>query len=112
MTLFGENPLKKNRENDDAAATAASEEGEILARLSERVERAVAMIQDLRRERDTLRARVDELEGRVRDHDETSTRLESLEEEHTRFQKERGEIRDRIETILSSLEALETPEGE
>jgi FtsZ-binding cell division protein ZapB len=101
MTLFGENPLKKNRENDDdVATTATNDEGEILSRLSERVERAVSMIQDLRRERDVLRARVDELESRVQDHD-------ALEEEHTRFQKERSEIRDRIEGILGSLEALE-----
>ena len=85
-------------------------ETEILERLSARVEKAVSMIQELRRERDQLRARVDELEARVADSDETSTRLESLEEEYDRFRKERGEIRDRIETILSNLEELETAE--
>jgi FtsZ-binding cell division protein ZapB len=92
--------LKKNSQTDDAAATAVNDEAEILSRLSERVERAVGMIQELRRERDTLRARIDELESRVGD-------LDTLEEEHTRFQKERGEVRDRIEGILASLEALE-----
>ena len=51
--------------------------------------------------------RVDELEAQVKDADDASNRLESLEEEHERFRRERGEIRDRIETILSSLEALE-----
>ena len=105
-----ENDLKKNRENDPAETAGNGNESEILARLSERVERAVGLIQELRRERDVLRARVDELEGRLTDHDATSTRLSSLEEEHERFQKERGEIRDRIETILSSLEALEGDE--
>jgi FtsZ-binding cell division protein ZapB len=95
--------LKKNNQSDDAAATAVNDEAEILSRLSERVERAVGMIQELRRERDTLRARIDELESRVGD-------LDTLEEEHTRFQKERGEVRDRIEGILASLEALETGE--
>ena len=100
MTLFGENPLKKNNQTDDAAATAVNDESEILSRLSERVERAVGMIQELRRERDTLRARIDELEARVGD-------VDTLEEENTRFQKERGEVRDRIESILSSLEALD-----
>lgn len=99
--------MKKNRENDPAETAGNGGESEILARLSERVERAVGLIQELRRERDTLRARVDELESRLTDADETSTRLQSLEEEHERFQKERGEIRDRIETILTSLEALE-----
>lgn len=72
------------------------EEAEILGRLSERVEKAVATIQELRRERDTLRARVTELESRDEDLD--------------RLNRERSEIRDRIESILGSLEALETAE--
>jgi FtsZ-binding cell division protein ZapB len=79
--------MKKTRENEPM------EEAEILARLSERVEKAVATIQELRRERDQLRARVEELEGG--------------EEEQERLRRERGEIRDRIEGILASLEALE-----
>jgi FtsZ-binding cell division protein ZapB len=70
------------------------EEAEILARLSERVEKAVVTIQELRRERDQLAARVAELEGG--------------EEEQERLRRERGEIRERIENILASLEALET----
>jgi len=85
--------MKKNKDN-------GTDETEILSRLGERVEKAVSTIQELRRERDKLRARVEELEARVRDQ-------ESLDEEHERFRKERGEIRDRIETILGSLEALE-----
>ena len=99
--------MKKTRDNDSSTLPNL-EEAEILGRLGERVEKAVATIQELRRERDQLRARVTELESQVKDSDETSTRLESLEEEHERFRKERGEIRDRIENILSSLEALET----
>ena len=79
--------MKKTTENDQM------EEAEILARLSERVEKAVATIQELRRERDQLRARVAELEGG--------------EEEQERLRRERSEIRDRIENILASLEALE-----
>lgn len=99
--------MKKNP-NNDQMALSDTEAGEILERLSSRVERAVATIQELRQERDTLRARVEELESRVRDGEETTTRLTSLEEEHDRFRKERGEIRNRIETILGSLEALES----
>ncbi len=91
--------MKKNRDNEQMAL-AGTEEDEILGRLSERVEKAVGTIQELRRERDKLRARVEELESRVRDQ-------ESIDEEHERFRKERGEIRDRIESILSSLETLE-----
>jgi FtsZ-binding cell division protein ZapB len=101
--------MKKNPNNDQTTLTD-TDEAEILERLSARVEKAVSTIQELRRERDELRTRVDELESRVRDSDETSTRLSSLEEEHDRFRKERGEIRSRIETILGNLEALETAE--
>ncbi len=71
---------KKNNESDD----------EILQRLSEKVERAIATIQELRRERDELKKRLDE-----------------IDDDSARYRKERGQIRDRIETILSSLESLE-----
>ena len=81
--------MKKTRDNNEPM-----EESEILARLSERVEKAVATIQELRKERDELRARVAELEGG--------------DEEQERLRRERGEIRDRIESILASLEALES----
>jgi FtsZ-binding cell division protein ZapB len=79
--------MKKTRENEPAG------EEEILARLAARVEQAVTTIQELRRERDQLRARVEE--------------LESLQEDHDRYVRERGQIRDRIESILGSLEKLE-----
>lgn len=84
--------MKKNRE-EQQMALAGTQEDEILSRLGDRVERAVATIQELRRERDQLKARVEE--------------LEAGQQEHERFAQERGEIRERIETILSSLEALE-----
>jgi len=97
----------KKTTNNDQMTLDGTEEAEILARLSERVEKAVGTIQELRRERDQLRARVEELETRVKDADEASTRLETLEEEQDRLRAERTEIRGRIENILSSLEALE-----
>jgi FtsZ-binding cell division protein ZapB len=92
--------VKKRNDENESLPLNGTEDAEILARLSERVERAVALIQELRRERDELRARVTELETRVQD-------VGSLEEETERFRRERGEVRDRIETILASLEALE-----
>ena len=98
--------MKKTKDNDQMTLEG-TEEAEILARLGERVEKAVGTIQELRRERDQLRARGDELESRVNDADEASTRLDSLEEEQDRLRRERTEIRGRIENILSSLEALE-----
>jgi FtsZ-binding cell division protein ZapB len=90
--------MKKTRE--EQMSLAGTEEGEILARLNERVERAVTTIQELRRERDALQKRLDEAESQLRERG-------AAEEEHERFQRERVEIRNRIETILSNLEALD-----
>jgi FtsZ-binding cell division protein ZapB len=105
----GYNPrrMKKNRTDDQQTTLAGTEEAEILGRLGLRVEKAVTTIQDLRKERDQLRARVTELESRVQAQGEASTKLETLEEEHDRFRKERSEIRNRIENILGSLEGLD-----
>jgi FtsZ-binding cell division protein ZapB len=97
--------MKKTRE--EQLALAGTEEGEILARLGERVERAVATINDLRRERDALKARAEAAEAKLADQDSATERLSSLEEEHKRFARERGEIRNRIESILGSLEVLD-----
>ena len=72
--------MKKTTETDD----------EILQRLSEKVERAIATIQELRRERDELKKRLDE-----------------IDDDGARFRRERGEIRDRIESMLANLESLE-----
>lgn len=102
--------MKKTK--DEQLALAGTEEGEILARLTERVDRAVAMIQELRRERESLKSRLADAEAKIREHEENGQRLSSLEEEHDRFRRERTEIRDRIETILSSLESLDSTEGE
>ena len=73
--------------------TLSGSEEEIFARLQDRVEKAIAMIQELRRERDALKAK---LEGG-----------NSMEEECERLRKERDEIRNRIESILSNLESLD-----
>ena len=73
--------------------TLSGSEEEILARLKERVDKAVSIIQDLRRERDALKA---ELANRP----DSSERLDQLE-------RERTEIRNRIESVLSNLESLE-----
>ena len=92
---------------DDQMSLAGTDEAEILARLNERVERAVALIQELRRERDSLKSKLEAAEAKVRDQETATGRVNELEEENDRFQKERGEIRNRIESILSNLEALE-----
>jgi FtsZ-binding cell division protein ZapB len=82
-------------------AKETTEEEDILSRLQERVEKAITTIQELRRERDALRAKLEQAESGA------SERLASLEDDCTRFQKERSEIRDRIESILSNLESLD-----
>jgi FtsZ-binding cell division protein ZapB len=96
----------KKKDNDQTAVNG-SEEAEILARLSERVERAVAMIADLRRERDELKSRLADAEAKLQKQEGASDRLTALEEDYERFRKERSEIRNRIETILGNLEALD-----
>jgi SMC interacting uncharacterized protein involved in chromosome segregation len=86
--------LKKTTKAEGQLTLAGTEEGEILAQLSERVEKAVRMIQELRRERDSLKAQLAE--------------ATSSQEDVERFAAERSEIRDRISGILSSLESLES----
>ena len=73
--------------------TLSGAEDEILARLQERVEKAIAAIQELRRERDALKAKLNE--------------PGDLQQECERLRSERDEIRNRIESILSNLEALD-----
>jgi len=98
--------VKKNRDNDQLSL-AGTEEGEILGRLNDRVEKAIATIQELRRERDTLRRQLDDATARLQEQGDTADRASTLEEDNERFKRERSEIRDRIESILGNLEALE-----
>ena len=94
----------KKKTTEEQLALAGTEEGQILARLSERVEKAIHMIQELRKERDQLKARLQEAEAKLRGFDP------SIQEEYERFKKERGVIKDRIETILANLESLDAAE--
>jgi FtsZ-binding cell division protein ZapB len=98
--------VKKTRENDQLTL-AGTEEEEILGRLNDRVEKAIATIQELRKERDTLRRQLDDATARLQEQGDATERASTLEEDNDRFKRERGEIRDRIESILTNLEALE-----
>jgi FtsZ-binding cell division protein ZapB len=102
--------VKKTRENDQLTL-AGTEEEEILGRLNDRVEKAIATIQELRKERDTLRRQLDEATARLQEQGDATERASTLEEDNERFKRERGEIRDRIESILTNLEALEESES-
>jgi FtsZ-binding cell division protein ZapB len=75
----------KRKTTEGQMPLSGTEEEEILARLSERVDRAVKMIQDLRRERDELKAQIES----AGDHE-----------------AERSEIRSRIEKILANLDQI------
>jgi FtsZ-binding cell division protein ZapB len=103
---LGKTNVKKNRDNDQLSL-AGTEEGEILGRLNERVEKAIATIQELRRERDTLRRQLDDATARLQEQGDAAERTSTLEEDNERFKRERSEIRDRIESILGNLETLE-----
>jgi chromosome segregation ATPase len=92
------------------AINSDTDEAAILARLGERVEKAVAVIGELRRERDTLKTRLAEAEAKLREHEEASERLSTLEEDYDRFRKERSDIRNRIESMLANLEGLDVVE--
>jgi FtsZ-binding cell division protein ZapB len=98
--------VKKTRETDQLTL-AGTEEEEILGRLNDRVEKAISTIQELRKERDTLRRQLDDATARLQEQGDATERASTLEEDNERFKRERGEIRDRIESILTNLEALE-----
>jgi len=102
--------VKKNRDDEQMAINSDADEAAILARLGERVERAVAVIGELRRERDTLKTRLAEAEAKLKEHADASERLSTLEEDYDRFRKERTDIRNRIESILANLEGLDVIE--
>ena len=102
--------MVKKKTEAGQLSLSGTEDGEILAKLSERVERAVSMIQELRKDRDALRKKLQEAEAKLTEVGDSGERLSQLEEEHDRFQRERSEIRDRIESILGSLESLEAAE--
>ena len=94
----------KKKTTEEQLSLAGTEEGKILARLNERVEKAVQLIQDLRRERDALKTKLEKAETELQLRGEADT------EELERLRGERSEIRNRIEMILGNLESLDAGE--
>jgi FtsZ-binding cell division protein ZapB len=103
--------LKKTKDSEQIPLQG-SEEAEILGRLAERVERAVATIADLRKERDRLQAQVTELTTQMKSREAESERLTSVEDENLRYREERDAIRTRIESMLQNLETLDEADAE
>ena len=97
--------MKKKDDSAQLVLEGTAEE-EILAKLSQRVERAVALIQDLRRENDALRKKAADAELRLEEQEHDMSNVSQLETDLERYQGERDEVRHRIERILDSLEQL------
>lgn len=98
--------MKKKAENDQMQIEG-TEEAEILSRLAAKVETAIKTIQELRRERDELRTRLETAESELSRTTGDAERLGEIQSENERFKGERDEIRERIERILGSLESLD-----
>ncbi|MBI2212371.1 MAG: cell division protein ZapB [Acidobacteria bacterium] len=119
---------KKSKEAEQLTIEGTSET-EILARLAERVDRAVTLIAQLRRENEELGAKVETLEGELKDavgardaassraaeaearaaelESDGSSRADEMEAELERLKSERDAIRSRVEGMLEKLEGLE-----
>lgn len=80
-----------------------SSEVEALAQLEDRIRKAVELVTSLRAERDTAIAQRDaaisQHEGSAGEANKLRTQLESLE-------KERGQVRTRIEKLLGQMDQL------
>jgi FtsZ-binding cell division protein ZapB len=98
---------KTTRNPEDPMTLAETEEGELLERLTERVERAVDSIQKLRRERDELRGRLAEVESALKTQGADAEELGVIRKEIEQYRGERDEIRNRINVLLESLSALD-----
>jgi FtsZ-binding cell division protein ZapB len=119
---------KKTRETEQLTIEGTGET-EMLARLAERVDRAVALISQLRKENEELGARVESLEGELKDatdgrsaaaaraaaaearvaelESDGSSHAAALEKDLEQMKGERDALRGRVEAILEKLEGLE-----
>ncbi|HTM57700.1 MAG TPA: hypothetical protein VL123_04730 [Candidatus Udaeobacter sp.] len=88
-----------------------------LDRLSERIEKAAAVVQQLRddrerltRERDELARRLQDFERKLEGQDAAAVRdeLGALKRDQKNWQTERRDIASRIETLLKKLERIES----
>lgn len=100
--------MKKNvKANDDPTLLAETEEGDLLGRLTDRVDKAVATIQKLKKERDALQKRLAEVENQLQEAGVNGEELADTREELERYRSERDEVRTRISGLLESLASLD-----
>jgi len=85
--------------------------------LEKSVKRAVSIIADLRAEREKLKQRVNELEGRCGElerqmeaerRDSSAQELKQLKTAEKSWQKERNEIADQIDAAIQKLKNMES----
>ncbi len=97
--------------NDTATMTTTD-----LDRLAERVEKAAALVQQLKddrtrleRDRDELTRRIHDLEQKLQGQDPSAmiAELGTLKREQREWQIERKDIAQRVETLIRKLEKLE-----
>jgi len=127
---YGRPGLAKKSRDNDQLSIEGTEEMEILSRLTERVDKAVELIQKIRKENEALKASLEEkgkdLEGveaakkaaeeetaalreRVESLEgESGERLEEVEDELEKLKGERKAIRQKVESVLEKLESLES----
>ncbi len=98
---------KLSRSPEDQMTLAETEEGALLEKLTEKVERAVDSIQKLRRERDELRERLEAVETQMKTQGADAEELSAIRDEVEKYRGERDEIRNRIGVLLESLGALD-----
>lgn len=122
---------RKTKETEQLTIEGTSET-EILARLAERVDRAVALIGQLRRENEELGEKVELLEAELKEavdgrdaatarataaearaaelENDGSSRAGELEKDLEQLKTERETLRSKVEGILEKLEGLEEEE--
>jgi len=98
---------KDRKEESEQSGVEVVDADAALDRLAERVDGAVRVIRALRKERDELKARLQESEARAAGLESDSTKIEDLLSERESWAQERDEIRARIERILGKLDQLD-----
>lgn len=100
--------MAKNQEQEESILDEAGNEA--LARLSDQVDKAIATIGELRKERTGLEERITELQSRVDDLESEAGRTKELEAQQSALEDEKAQIRGRIESILEKFESLDSEE--
>jgi FtsZ-binding cell division protein ZapB len=96
-----------------ASAAARVEEADSLASLEERITRAIALVTQLRHERDAALQRAESLAAELAERDTTADEIKQLQAQNSRLleeiaglKSERRQVRTRIEKLLGQMDLL------